>query len=262
MSTTIERAASGEIAWPDDAAWPIGRIRESSRNPRTHSDEQIEQIAESMRRFGWTFPVLVDESGELIAGHGRYRAALLLGFTDTRVMVARGWSEAKIRAYRILDNKLALNGGWDSALLSEELAALANDSFPIEVLGFSDTDMARLLDDTDRLALEHAAQSASQSDPTDWRNSSPMNGASAPVAANGISPVYPEGATVHAAAEAQAEAVNATASPGALLAVFSCMVTIADRPALLDAINRAKSRGATDTGAALVLIAREWLQAD
>lgn len=123
-----------------------------------------------MREFGWTIPVLVDEGGELIAGHGRLRAARLLGLDDAPVLVAKGWSEAQKRAYRIADNKLALNSGWDTVLLSGELAALAGEGLAADLLGFSDADMARLVDDTDRLTLEHAAAAAAAVDPTDWRH--------------------------------------------------------------------------------------------
>src|SRR5215831_3454141 len=97
--------------WPADRVerWSLMRIHEHPQNPRLHSDEQIEQIAASMRRFGVTAPVLVDEDGWLIYGHGRYRAAQKLGYAELPVAVARGWSEEEKRAYRIVDNQLALN---------------------------------------------------------------------------------------------------------------------------------------------------------
>jgi hypothetical protein len=82
-----------------------------ARNARTHSDEQIKQIAASIREFGFTNPVLVDEQGSLICGHGRVLAAQLLGITDVPTMVARGWTHAQIQAYRLTDNQLALNAG-------------------------------------------------------------------------------------------------------------------------------------------------------
>ena len=82
-----------------------------ARNSRTHSPEQVDQIAASMREWGWTNPILVDEKDTIIAGHGRVLAAQKLGLTDAPVMVARGWSDAQKRAYVIADNKLALNAG-------------------------------------------------------------------------------------------------------------------------------------------------------
>jgi ParB-like chromosome segregation protein Spo0J len=95
-----------------------------TRNARTHSDEQVAQIAASIREWGWTMPVLVDEAGTIIAGHGRVLAAQRLGLPEVPVMVAAGWSEAKRRAYVIADNKLALNAGWDEELLRLELGEL------------------------------------------------------------------------------------------------------------------------------------------
>lgn len=99
------------LPWPADKVerWPLNRIVADARNPRTHSDTQIAQIAASMRQWGWTIPALVDESGQLIAGHGRVLAARQLGFDEAPVMVARGWTDAQKHAYLIADNKLALN---------------------------------------------------------------------------------------------------------------------------------------------------------
>lgn len=109
--------------------WPADRVERRSianlipyaRNARTHSDAQVAQIAASIREWGWTVPVLIDEVDGIIAGHGRVLAAQRLGLTDVPVMVAAGWSEAQRRAYVLADNKLALNAGWDEALLAVEL---------------------------------------------------------------------------------------------------------------------------------------------
>jgi ParB-like chromosome segregation protein Spo0J len=111
-----------EIEWPADQVerWPLTKLIPYARNARTHSDEQIKQIAASIREFGWTMPVLVNEQGTLIAGHGRVLAAPLLGITDVPTMVARGWTPAQIQAYRLADNQLALNAGWDRELLGLE----------------------------------------------------------------------------------------------------------------------------------------------
>ena len=250
-------------SWPADRIerWPLERICEAQCNPRTHSPEQIGQIAASLREFGWTFPLLVDEAGEIIAGHGRLAAARLLDFTDAPVIVARGWTDAQKRAYRIADNKLALNAGWDAALLSEELALLGGEGFAIDLLGFSDADMARLVDDTDRIALDHAAQIALAADPADWRTDASQAGL-----AGGAGSAITAGASIPASGPASTSngapgaLPVAPANPGIELAVFSCMVTLAGRPVLFDAINRAKEHGAPDTGAALILIAREWME--
>jgi ParB-like chromosome segregation protein Spo0J len=105
--------------WPADKVerWQLDRLVPYARNARTHSDAQVAQIAASVREWGWTVPVLVDESGMLIAGHGRVLAARKLGLSEIPVMVARGWSVAQKRAYVIADNKLTLNAGWDPEML-------------------------------------------------------------------------------------------------------------------------------------------------
>jgi DNA modification methylase len=129
--------AHGTFTAEEIERWPLARLVEAERNPRTHSAEQIDQIAASMREFGWTIPVLVDEGGVLIAGHGRLRAAQQLGLTDAPVIIARGWTEAQKRAYRIADNKLAENAGWDDALLAAELGELRDMDFDLALTGFS-----------------------------------------------------------------------------------------------------------------------------
>lgn len=133
--------------WPADAVerWPLGRIIPSARNARTHTDAQIAQIAASMREWGWTNPVLVDEDGNLIAGHGRVLAARQLDFAEAPVMVARGWTESQKRAYLIADNRLAESAGWDTALLRLEIGDLNAQGFDLALLGFRDGEIADLL---------------------------------------------------------------------------------------------------------------------
>jgi DNA modification methylase len=116
-----------------------------ARNARTHSDAQVAQIAASIREWGWTNPILVDEAGGIIAGHGRVMAARKLGIADVPVMVARGWSEAQKRAYIIADNKLALNAGWDDDLLRVELSDLRGMGTDLSLIGFGEDEIAALL---------------------------------------------------------------------------------------------------------------------
>ena len=135
-----------------DTAWPADRVERRAvaslvpyaRNSRTHSAEQVDQIAASIREWGWTVPVLVDEEGGLIAGHARVMAAKQLGLAEIPVMVASGWSEAQKRAYVIADNKLALNAGWDEALLRIELTELQALDFDLGITGFSLDEIATL----------------------------------------------------------------------------------------------------------------------
>jgi ParB-like chromosome segregation protein Spo0J len=135
------------LAWPADKTerWPLDRLVPYARNARTHSDDQIAQIAASIAEFGFTNPVLVDETGTIIAGHGRVLAARKTGLPDVPVMVARGWSEAQIRAYLLADNKLALNAGWDTAMLALELGDLQTMGFDLALTGFSEGEIAGLL---------------------------------------------------------------------------------------------------------------------
>jgi DNA modification methylase len=98
-----------------------------------------------MREWGWTNPILADESGSILAGHGRLAAAQKLGFADVPVMVARGWSEAKKRAYVIADNQLALKAGWDEEMLAAELTDLRDLAFDLDLIGFDEKELSRLL---------------------------------------------------------------------------------------------------------------------
>ena len=93
--------------------WPLDRLRPSARNPRTHSDDQVAQIAASMVEFGWTNPVLVDERGGVLAGHGRLLAAKQLGLSEVPVIRFAHLPEAQKRAYLLADNRLAEQAGWD-----------------------------------------------------------------------------------------------------------------------------------------------------
>ena len=135
--------------WPADHVErrPVASLVPYARNARTHSPVQVDQIAASIREWGWTMPVLIDEQGGLIAGHGRVLAARKLGLADVPVMVARGWSEAQKRAYVLADNRLALNAGWDEAMLAVELKDLAASAFDTGLLGFSEDELTALTAD-------------------------------------------------------------------------------------------------------------------
>jgi ParB-like chromosome segregation protein Spo0J len=143
--------------WPADCVerWPIAKLIPNARNARTHSEEQVDQIAAAIHEWGWTSPVLVTEAGMIIAGHGRVRAAKKLGLEEVPVMLARGWTKAQIQAYALADNKLALNAGWDDALLSVELAELQEIGFDIDLIGF----------DVGEIAAISASQSVGLTDP-------------------------------------------------------------------------------------------------
>jgi SAM-dependent methyltransferase len=133
--------------------WPVEHIERrkvaelvpAARNARTHSPAQVDQLAASMRRFGVTTLPLVDEAGTLIAGHGRLLAFHQLGLDEAPVAVARGWTDEEKRAYRVADNKLALNADWDPELLRVELGELSQGGFEMELTGFPALELDALL---------------------------------------------------------------------------------------------------------------------
>ena len=131
--------------WPADRVErrPISSLTPSAHNARTHTDAQISGIMASIREWGWTMPILIDEVGSIIAGHGRVLAGEQLGLDQVPVMVARGWSEAQKRAYLIADNKLTENGGWDDALLRIELGGLAEMGMA-QLTGFNEVELREL----------------------------------------------------------------------------------------------------------------------
>ena len=114
-------------------------------NSRTHSDEQVLQIASSIKEFGFTNPVLIDEQGGIIAGHGRIMAAQKLKMDEVPTITLNDLSEAQKKAYIIADNKLALNSGWDDELLKIELEQLKELDFDLGLIGFSDDELALLM---------------------------------------------------------------------------------------------------------------------
>jgi len=126
---------------------PLESLIPYARNSRTHSDEQIAQIAASIREFGWTNPVLIDGENGLIAGHGRVMAARKLGIQEIPSIQLAHLSEAQKRALVLADNKLAMNAGWDESLLKIELKELANYDFNLEIIGFDLIELANLFDE-------------------------------------------------------------------------------------------------------------------
>jgi len=116
-----------------------------ARNSRTHSEAQIQQIASSIKEFGFTNPILIDENNQIIAGHGRLAAAHLLKIKDVPCIRLSHLTEVQKKAYVIADNKLALNAGWDDDLLALELKDLESEDFDLSLTGFSEEELAKLL---------------------------------------------------------------------------------------------------------------------
>jgi len=118
-----------------------------ARNSRTHSDEQVNQIAASIKEFGFTNPVIIDEDNGIIAGHGRVMAAKKIGIDEVPCIQVTGWTKAQKKAYVIADNKLALNAGWDESMLALELQELQELDFDLDLTGFSADELADLFPD-------------------------------------------------------------------------------------------------------------------
>ena len=135
--------------------WPADKIERRkvdalipyARNARTHSDDQVAQIAASIKEWGWTTPVLIDEDGGIIAGHGRVMAARKLGIKQIPTMTATGWSNAQKQAYVLADNQLPQNAEWDLDLLSVEMKDLDSGGFDLSLVGFGDDMLQGFLDD-------------------------------------------------------------------------------------------------------------------
>tara|TARA_B100001059_G_C17592564_1_gene455397 strand:+ start:144 stop:683 length:540 start_codon:yes stop_codon:yes gene_type:complete len=141
MSSRIKPAMASRIE-----IWPIEKLIPYERNARTHSPEQVKQLAASIVEFGFTNPILVDTDQGVVAGHGRLEAARDLALEEVPVVVLDHLTPKQKKAYIIADNKLALNAGWDMSLLREEMVGLSLADFDLSLIGFNDKEVADLLD--------------------------------------------------------------------------------------------------------------------
>jgi hypothetical protein len=143
-------AQENSVSRPNDPRieiLPANNLTPYKNNARTHSKKQIRQIAGSIRRFGFTNPVLIDDAGEIIAGHGRVEAAKLIGLAAVPTIRLSHLSETEKRAYVLADNRLAEKAGWDREILAIELQGLVDLEFDVEITGFSTADIDIVLDD-------------------------------------------------------------------------------------------------------------------
>lgn len=142
----MSKLNSGAIKWPanNSVNKNVADLLPYARNSRTHDDKQVTQIAASIKEWGFTNPILIDTDNMIIAGHGRLMAAKKLGLVEVPCIVAEGWTDAQKKAYVIADNKLALNAGWDNAMLALEFEELKDLGFDIGLTGFGDDELAEL----------------------------------------------------------------------------------------------------------------------
>ena len=125
--------------------WAVDKLLPYARNARTHTDEQVAQVAASIVEFGWTNPILVGADGIIIAGHARLAAARKLNMTEVPVIVLDHLTPAQRRALVIADNRLALSAGWDEEMLRVELESLAEEGFDLDIVGFTEDEIEELL---------------------------------------------------------------------------------------------------------------------
>jgi len=146
------------------------------RNARTHSDYQVQQIAGSIREFGFTNPILIDENNNIIAGHGRMKAAEVLRLPKVPCIRLKNLSDIQKQAYILADNKLALNAGWDAELLKIEIEDLQLGKYDLSLTGFNDAEIAAALADglnSDNVNPDEEWQDMpefNQNDETSWRH--------------------------------------------------------------------------------------------
>ena len=152
----------------------VDALKPDARNARTHSRKQIRQIADSITAFGFMVPIVIDEGNNIIAGGGRYAAAVLLGLQEVPVIRVEGLSKAKRRALALADNKIAQNAGWDRELLASELPELAEllivENLDISITGFAPVEI-------DQIATDFEADPSDPADTVDpqWTNGAPLS---------------------------------------------------------------------------------------
>lgn len=144
--------------------WEVDRLKPYEHNARTHSDEQVRQVAASISQFGFVNPILIDGDEGVIAGHCRLAAAIDLGMTEVPVVVLDHLTPDQRRAYILADNQLALNAGWDENVLAQELASLQLADFDLPVIGFDEDELQRLLDPENIDDLEDGINATAGSD--------------------------------------------------------------------------------------------------
>ncbi len=158
-----------------DIFWiAIDKLTPNVRNARTHSRKQIRQIADSIAAFGFVVPIVIDEDGVIIAGHGRYAAAKLLDLKEVPAIKVQGLSEAKRRALALADNRIAENAGWDREILAAELPELAEilvvEGLDVSITGFSQIEI-------DQLAVDFEQDASDPDDAIDpaWTTAAPVS---------------------------------------------------------------------------------------
>ena len=148
----------------------IDKLIPYANNAREHDEQQIAQIAGSIREYGFNNPILIDENNTLIAGHGRLYAAMKLELKDVPCIRLPHLNDLQKKAYILADNKIALNSTWNISMLGLELKALQEGNVDLSTLGFNDADLSRLADDKDQERLDAMVSDAGIDDDIDTSN--------------------------------------------------------------------------------------------
>lgn len=222
--------------------WPVERCKPFARNPRVHGAEQVAKIAASIATFGFNAPLLVDDDGTIIAGHGRLLAAQRLALPEVPVVVLTHLSESERMAYVIADNKIANEARWDERVLAGLLQDLDADGMDVSLTGFDDVDLQRLTDDLD------AAQMGALSGDGE-------------VEVPAVHPAVAQRVTIPAPAAAPAPPPEPLSiAPQSDYVPLSIVMTPDQRNSCYEAIRKAKADHGTDnSGEALFIIARRYL---
>lgn len=169
---------------------PIESLIPYAQNPRMHPDSQIEQLANSIRQWGWTVPILIDDGSNVIAGHGRLEAAKRLGMEAVPCVVASGWTEDQRRAYVIADNKLSENSAWDDGAFFNELKILSDSNFDLTLMGIEGFEPIQFMPDLDP-AMSYADVTSEDIDSARTQADTNMKDAQTRQAGEGIEVVCP-----------------------------------------------------------------------
>lgn len=148
MTRKKQKPAASEPArpkWPADMMWPLSRVLPYERNPRTHPPAQIVLLSQLLLKHGPDQPIVVDEDGIILKGHGRRLAALAAGMEDFPVVQRAGMTEADKTAMRIADNQVALLSGWDKELIRHDIGDLKNSGYDVALLGFGDQQLVQFM---------------------------------------------------------------------------------------------------------------------
>lgn len=153
--------AKNDMPFPEYKTANLSDLVPYARNSRTHSESQVEKIAQSIKEFGFINPVIVDSGNCIIAGHGRVMAAQKIGMDVVPVIEASHLTDAQRRAYVIADNKLALDAGWDDEILKSEFDALADSGFDLDLTGFTLDEISKVFDETKGVKIEDSVPDVS-----------------------------------------------------------------------------------------------------